>query len=210
MPHKTDFVDNPQVERKKHVIAWELYRDMGVKRSYRQVADRLGHSVTSVSRWAKEFGWDTRLNTHMQSLDQLQSEGVLVKTGDPFVDMVNILLEQTRALIDGAFPRDVRTGQITPTIRIKDVDSLAKVMREYRSILEVYLKLYQDYKPPKAPGDKTNIINQFNIAMGDMPQDERIAAMRELHGTLSGRNKPDAGSVTDADYTTLPKQGDGD
>lgn len=206
----SDQVQPKQEERKRHVIAWELYRDMGAKRSYRSVAKQLGHSVTSVSRWAHDFGWEVRLQAHMQQLDKLQDEGILSKTGDPFVNAVNRLREQLESLLDKAFPRDPTTNKIVPAIEIKDIESLAKVVKEYREVMVVYQKLYHDYKPT-LPAGHTNINTQVNVNMDDIPQNERIEIMEAmLNGHDSRRNKLDAGNIEDADYTALPEQGDGD
>ena len=50
-----------QTEQEHHRRAFELYRSLGAKRSYRKVASEFGVSISAVKLFAKSFDWRGRL-----------------------------------------------------------------------------------------------------------------------------------------------------
>ncbi len=47
----------PQQQQEHHRKAFEQYYALGAKRSYRQVAERLGVSASTIKLWSRTFNW---------------------------------------------------------------------------------------------------------------------------------------------------------
>jgi ribosomal protein L29 len=50
-----------QTERDRHLEAFEVYYSLGLKRSFREVANRFGVSVGSLKNWSRSFDWRRRI-----------------------------------------------------------------------------------------------------------------------------------------------------
>ena len=61
-------------ERGRQKCAFEIYWALGDERSYAVVAEKLGVSTSTITRWAREFGWRKRLNNRIawQSDDRVE------------------------------------------------------------------------------------------------------------------------------------------
>jgi len=200
----------PKPEGARQFHAWEIYRDLGIGRSRREVARRVGASPDTVCKWAKLYRWDERLVEYQGVVKQKQEEGALVKVDDPVVKKMMILLEQTEALIDSAFLPD-DTGKLSPTVKIKDIDDLTKLVKEYRQMLESYYKFIADYRPQAKAQDRATKIDKFNVFMGNVSQQERIQMMESLkNGNVPSGNSQSEGRVQEADYHEVPGRGDED
>jgi transposase-like protein len=53
--------DHLQNEQEHHRLAFEQYYALGPKRSYQQVAQKLGVSASTVKLWSRTFGWRQRI-----------------------------------------------------------------------------------------------------------------------------------------------------
>jgi hypothetical protein len=53
--------ESQKFETRKAFQAFVIYRDMGINRSYRKVANQLGKSQTLIHRWAKRWEWQKRI-----------------------------------------------------------------------------------------------------------------------------------------------------
>jgi len=201
----------PNIERKHHHHAFEVYRDLGFRRTYREVARQISVTPNSVAKWAKIYKWDERLAVYKQEVESKQEAGALVKIDDPVVAKITTLIEQTEALIDSVFAKDLVTGKKIPMIKITSADDLTKLISEYRKILESYYKFVAEYKPTQKETDRGTKIDKFNVFMGNMPQEERIKVMEALkHGDVPAGNSQSPGRVQDADYTEVPERGNED
>ncbi len=198
------------VEKARQYHAWEIYRDLGIGRSRREVARRVGASPDTVCKWAKQYRWDERLVEYQGVVKQKQEEGAMMKVDDPVIKKMMTLLEQTEALIDSVFLPD-DTGKLSPTIQIKTVDDLTKLVKEYRMMLESYYKFIADYKPQAKAQDRATKIDKFNVFMGNVSQQERIQMMESLkNGNVPRRDSQPEGGVQEADYHEVPERGDED
>ena len=201
---------NSGIENARQFHAFEVYRDLGYRRSLRETSRQVNACPTTICKWAKLYKWDERLVEHKEVVEQRKAEGALVKIDDPVVQKMLLLLEQTEALIDSVFLPD-DAGKISPTIKITSADDLIKLVAEYRKILESYYKFVAEYKPGKREEDRVTKIDKFNVFMGSSSQEERIAMMESMkNGNVLGRNKRIAGNSQDADYTEVPKRGNAD
>ncbi len=198
---------DPNIERKRHYRAFEIYRDLGYGRTLREVARQVGASPTSVSRWARMYEWNERLVKHAEVVEKKKKDGALVKVDDPVSQKMFKLLEQAEAVIDSVFLLD-DSGEIAPRITVKNADELVKLITEYRRLLESYYKFVAAYKPDAGDRDKVTRIKEFNVIMGNMSQEERIAMMERLRdGHEQGGNKRASGNISDADFTKVSERG---
>ena len=199
----------PERHRQHH--AFEVFRDMGHKRSRRETAKLVGASIATVCRWAKLYKWDERIQRHGELVTERKEAGALMKAEGPVAEKLMHILEQAEALIDSAFVKD-ESGKLSPiSLKIKDVDSLAKLIGEYRKLLEVYDKVAAPYIPAGKEKGRTTNIREFNVNVGDLPQQERINLMRSIaNGNVAGGNKESEGGIQDTDYTDISGQGDED
>ena len=195
-------------ERKRHFQAFEIYRDLGYGRTYREVARQTGSSPQSVCRWAKDFDWENRLANYNVIVKEKKAAGALMVTNDdPVTKKMVSMLEQAEALIDSVFVRDPATGKLSPQVKVKNADDIIKLIAEYRKLLESYHRFVADKQPAKNAKDRGTSIKQLNIHMGDMSQEERIAALKGVmpSGNEPGGNKQPAGRIQDASYTEVPE-----
>lgn len=56
-------------ETAKAYEAFEVYRDMGLARSYAKVAQRLGKSKTIIDRWGSRHEWGMRIKAHDEKFE---------------------------------------------------------------------------------------------------------------------------------------------
>ena len=200
----------PQVERNRHFHAFEVYRDLGYRRSFREVARQVGATASSVCRWAKLYHWDERLEEYGKVVETKKEEGALVKVDDPVVKKMMTLMEQVEAAIDSVFLKDV-VGKSAPTFKITNAKELTELVGEYRKLLETYHKFLSEYRPADAADKRGTTIKEFNLIMGNMSQEERINMMKGLmNGNEPGRNKRPQGECEEADYTEVSERGDAD
>ncbi len=199
-------------ENARQYEAFLVYRDLGYRRSQREVARQVKADTSTVNRWAEVYKWNERVNEHNELEKKRKEEGIFpAKINDPVLGKVENNLKQIESLIDSAFTQDHMTGKITPTVEIKNVTELASVIKEYRQMLDSYHKFIADYMPAKNAGDKVKTITQFNINMNDVPQEDRIKMMGELvNGDDSGGDKTSPRRVSDADFEEVPGRGDED
>ena len=203
-------MQKPKPENQRQYHAFEIYRDLGVGRSRREVARRVGAAPDTVCKWSKLYRWDERLVEYQDVVKRKQEEGALVKVDDPVIKKMLILLEQTEALIDSVFLPD-DTGRRSPTIHITSVEELTKLVKEYRQMLESYYKFVAEYKPQAKAQDRATKIDKFNVFMGNVSQQDRIQMMESLkNGNVPGRDSQLEGGVQDADYNEVPERGDED
>lgn len=199
-------------ETRKHLQAFEVYRDLGYGRSYKKTGQIVGASTTSVSRWAQTYNWKARLEEYGNVIEAKKKEGSLVRVhDDPIAERIHTMLTEVEGLIDSAFVEDPVTLKKKSQIKIKDAKELIDVIDGYRKMLETYHKFIAEHKPSAKAGDKAQTINKFNVVMADLSQQERIQMMESLkNGHDAGGNRPAKGNPQNTDYTEVPKRGDED
>lgn len=58
-------------ETKKAYEAFTIYRDLGIDRSIRKVAQKLGKSQQLMSRWSSQYNWVERAQAYDDEMDRL-------------------------------------------------------------------------------------------------------------------------------------------
>ena len=203
---------NQRPENKRQFHAFEVYRDLGYGRTFREVSRQIGSSVQSVCRWAKSYDWDDRLAKYNVVVAQKKKEGALIVTdSNPITLKMVTMLEQAEALIDSVFIKD-DTGKLSPLIKIKHADEVIKLIAEYRKLLETYHRFVAEHLPAKKEKDRGTQTEELNRYLASMSQQDRIAALKGvvIGGDDKGRDKQPAGTVQDADYTEVSGQGSKD
>lgn len=66
--------DRQPRESSRAFAAFAIYRDLASKRTYQQVANRLGCNGSNIRRWASEWAWYARAFEWDKFLDQLDRE----------------------------------------------------------------------------------------------------------------------------------------
>ncbi len=197
------------VERARHLHAFEVYRDLGYGRSYRETARQVGATADSVSKWARIYKWEERLHKHGVAVAEMKEKGELLRVDDPIVQKLLNLMGNAEALIDSAFIKDRVTGKPSPKIKIDSIEDLTKCIAEYRKLLETYNKSVAAFRPPAKEKDRNVSIKEFNVNMGNMSQEERIKVMEALkNGDVSTGDKQSSRRVQDADFTEVSGRGD--
>ncbi len=202
-------LDRPESARQYK--AYTTWRDLGYNRSFREVARRMGASAQTISAWSRKFNWRKRLEEHTGMVEKRKEDGALVTIDDPVMQKMKTMLEQIEAVIDSVFTRDATTDKLRISIIIRDADDLAKMVKEYRQLLETYHKFVSEHRPAEKDKDKKVSIKEFNLYMDGVSQQDRIEAMKGLasgHG-FKRNSEPERG-VQEANYTEVPERGDED
>jgi len=207
---------NTQIETEEQYTAYEVWRDLGYKRSLRETAKRVKRAYNTIGRWAQKFDWEGRLKEHETRVAKLKAEGgLVVASDDPMIQQVAKVMKQAEAVIDSVLiPHS--DGSVTCEIKIVNADDLSKIIREYRQLVETYHKIAAERDPidKKASGKSAKMtVKNLNVSMGDIPQEDRINILK---GMLNGNeNGPDGdsqpeGGVQEGDFTEVSERGDED
>ena len=201
--------DRPESARQYK--AYTTWRDLGFRRSLREVAKRMEASAQTISSWSKKFNWRKRLEEHTGLVEKRKEDGALVAIDDPVMQKMKTMLEQIEAAIDSVFIRNETTAELQIQITIRDADDLSKMVKEYRQLLETYHKFVSEHRPADKEKKKGMTIEQFTVYMGDLSQQERIETLKGLaNGHGPKRDSKPPGGVQEADYTEVPERGDED
>uniref|UniRef100_A0A6M3KZD0 Uncharacterized protein n=1 Tax=viral metagenome TaxID=1070528 RepID=A0A6M3KZD0_9ZZZZ len=188
-------------ENKQHQLAFNIYRDLGHKRSYMETAKRIGVSPNTIANWSRRFGWETRLSEHRADLMEREAKGAFLELQDPILNKIKDLIEEVEALIDSVFEPDI-SGRKVSKIEIKHPDDLIKLVGEYRRILESYYSFVSGGEAGKKK--KETRVDKLTVFMGDMTQEERIKVMQgSADGNVPRGDKQPDRRPQDADYTDV-------
>ncbi len=200
-----------KVEREQHYHAFEVWRDLGYGRSYREVARLVGFSPQSVCRWAKLYKWDERLSKYAGVVKAKAAEGALVKIDDPVIQKMTNMMDQMEAMIDSVFVKDV-TGRVKPKdLKVKSISELTALVKEYRLSMEAYHRLVAEFKPNAGDKKKSIEIKKLNLFMENTSQEERIKLMEAIgHGDGDKGDIGTKGNIQDADFEQIPGRGSED
>src|SRR3954465_14619181 len=66
-------------ESDKAFRAFKTYRDAGPDRSFRKVAQKLGKSVTQLTRWSQRFNWTERLKAWAKHIEEQERKALDAK-----------------------------------------------------------------------------------------------------------------------------------
>jgi len=206
-----------QIETKEQYTAYEVWRDLGYKRSLRETAKRVKKAYNTIGRWAQKFDWEGRLKEHETRVAKLKAEGgLVVASDDPMIQQVAKVMKQAEAVIDSVLiPHS--DGSVTCEIKIVNADDLSKIIREYRQLVETYHKIAaeRDRTDKSAPGKSGQAakmtVKNLNVSMGDIPQEDRINILKGMlnENGPNGDIQPEGG-VQEGDFTEVPERGDED
>ncbi len=201
-----------KVERKRHFQAFEIYRDLGYGRSFREVSRQLEVSTVSVSKWSRWFNWDERIRKGDVVKADKEAIGALLKIDDPIAKKMVHVMDRMEALIDSAFIVDQYTGKLTPDgLKVKSITELTLFVSEYRKYLETYHKFVAEFMPEAKGRVRSTNIKELNINLENMPQEDRIGILKGIfNGNESGSNKQPEGNIQDGDFEEVPGRGDED
>ena len=203
------------IESSENIRAYEIWKELGFRRSYRETAKRVEKSVQTISTWAKRYGWIKRLEEYGAGVEKMKAVGELVESDDPIIKQVSSTLQQARAAIDSVFITQ-KDGTIKTTVEITSADDLSKVLREYRQLIETYYKMVSRHdaadttKLGASKAGKITVKN-LNVKFGDIPQEKRINILEGLlsENGLDGDSQPEGG-VQEGDFTEVSERGDED
>jgi len=201
---------NPRIELPRHREAFDIYRDLGHKRSLRQVSMKTGHSATSIGSWAKTFNWDERLKLHAVEIRNKKEDDIILTADDPIARKAVDVMDKMEAVIRSAFAYH-EDGSITATVKVLNLEELTKFIAEYRRFLETYQRLAPMAPPGKNIPKKGTNIEGITFNFNDMPQEQRIEiAKGVIHGNDEGGNREPTGGGKETDLTKIPGRGDED
>jgi predicted transcriptional regulator len=105
---------------KSHQEAFEYYASLGPGRTYRQVAEKLGVSLPTVKRWAKENSWISRVDEREAQIARHVADRAFESEAED--------MERKRKLVKAAF---IRLGQAIAQGKIKmqlsDLDRMIRL-----------------------------------------------------------------------------------
>ncbi len=201
-----------KIERKRHFHAFEVYRDLGYGRTFREVSRQVEASTVSVSKWSRWFNWEERIRKGDVVKADKEATGNLLKIDDPIAEKLVTMMNRMEALIGSAFITDQYTGKLTPDgLKVTNVNELTAFVSEYRKYLETYHKFVAEYMPAIKRRDRSTNIKALNVNMGNIAQDDRINILKGIiYGADQGGDKRPEGSVQDGDFTEVSGRGDED
>ena len=108
-------------EQERHRQAFELYRSLGTRRSYRKVAEQFGVSVSTVKLWATKHGWQDRIREH-DADDARQKADRLLQSNDDEIDrnlkIVRVaLMKVAKAIAEGRVK--IQMGDLDRLVRLQ-------------------------------------------------------------------------------------------
>jgi len=205
---------NTSRETQQHFHAWEIYRDLGPIRSYRSVSRRVSCSVTSVSKWARDFEWDKRLQVYEQNVVERTAadKETIAKAENPLTGKIFVAMERMEAMIGSAFTLDAN-GKMEPKIEIRHVEELTKCLMKYRKLIETCQQFMAETGPKANEKGMATNIKQMNVTFESMSQADRIKTLNQIgatSGNVPGGDSGPKGGVQEADYTEVPERGNED
>jgi len=201
---------DPKIERQRQFHAFEVWRDLGHGRTFREVARQVDAAPTTISKWATLYKWDERLKQYNVTIAEKEEAGDLLDINDPMARKLVDMMGKVEAIIDSAFTKDIY-GKRVSLISITSPEELTKIIAEYRKFLETYHRFVSAHLPDSKNKDRAMKINEFNVFMGKLSQQERINVVKGLaNGDVPGRDKQPAGGIQDADFEQVSGRGNED
>ena len=110
-----------KTERERHRQAFELYRSLGTRRSYRKVAEQFDVSTSAVKLWATKYGWQDRIREH-DAEHQRQTADRLLQSGTDEIDrnlkIVRVaLMKVAKAIAEGQVK--IQMGDLDRLVRLE-------------------------------------------------------------------------------------------
>jgi len=146
-------------ESAKAFEAFSAYRDMGGTRSYAKVAEKLGKSVTLISRWGTKWGWQNRLHSHIEFLEseRLESQRKAVQEmNDRHVATALQFQQKVLRLLEALDVNRVSTRDLARWFEIS-----VAVERSARGLtVGTKLAVVEQFESPEMMRPETNEVNE--------------------------------------------------
>lgn len=122
--------DTIKHEKPEHLIIFEKYYDMGDKRTLKQLSEETEYSVTTLSKWKKEYDWENKIinrdNSKLQMMTQDRLEADVLARGVYQDTIRQILKEQViEPLTNGTF--DIEVKNVSDIKRLIELDNMLAV-----------------------------------------------------------------------------------
>ncbi len=112
--------DQPRHEDERHRLAFETYHALGSGRTYRQVADKLGVSVSTIKLWSRRFGWRDRIaDREAQAARDFAEQGIEVTAAERDRDRKIVRMAKAR------LTKDIAEGRVKG--RLPDLELLMRL-----------------------------------------------------------------------------------
>lgn len=155
----------PPRDPQKHERALALYLSLGEKRSYRQVAERLGVSVSTVKNWSRTHGW----REYIQEKDA----EVARQVADHAIDSQANLLARDQKIVHMALIKLARgIAEDRVKLQAADLDRLIRL----RTYLDEYHRAHNPIR------DIDDVVRFLLFADAETHQ-ELARRLRNAHGT---------------------------
>lgn len=147
-------------ESEKAYEAFAAYRDMGEKRTFVAVAEKLGKSDTLIRRWKVRWNWQERVRAYDNELER-EARAKVIKARKDMVDRhINIAMQlQKKALealkeleVEDMTPKDIKeyikmaTDLERLNRTLEDADSKERESAAQSSLADTIIAAYQRRK----------------------------------------------------------------
>ncbi|MCE7699950.1 MAG: hypothetical protein K8E24_014375 [Methanobacterium paludis] len=111
------------IEKTKHLEAFEYYYGLGHKRTLSNVAEEYGLNVGTISSWAREFEWGSRV----EARDRILLERLKRNNADESDKAIILYQQGIRKTLQEEFLKPLKKGLIT--IKIENTKDLERLMK---------------------------------------------------------------------------------
>lgn len=119
-------------ESEKAYEAFAAYRDMGEKRTFAAVAEKLGKSDTLIRRWKVRWNWQERVRAYDNELER-EARAKVIKARKDMVDRhINIAMQLQKKALQAL--KDLSVEDMTP----KDIKEYIKMATDLERINRMF------------------------------------------------------------------------
>lgn len=146
-------------ESEKAFEAFAAYRDMGEKRTFAAVAEKLGKSDTLIRRWKERWEWQERVRAYDNNLEKEALKEAVKLRKDMMARHINIALQlQTKAL--------------KALNSLSTEDMTAKDIKEYIKMATDLERLSRGEPPREEHEEKGNAPSSDDLDLSRMTDEE--------------------------------------
>lgn len=108
-------------ETNKQFEAFCIYRDMGIDRTHRKVANELGKSATLISRWASLNDWAERVKAYDDEQDRLNriaQQKEIAQMRKKHANVASKMIDKALEALEALDALDVGAGNISRMVEV--------------------------------------------------------------------------------------------
>lgn len=117
-------------ESAKAFEAFAIYRDMGVERSVRKVAQQLNKSLTLIGRWSSNYNWPERARAYDRDLDKRAHDQAVREVRNMTNRHIRIAMTLQRKALEALEQLDVAT--LSPKMQLAFLAKATEIERMNR------------------------------------------------------------------------------